>query len=124
MGSRRWRGGVSVVPSGPDFPLCCSLPDLSRLAPWAGAGRELESIPAGSGWVEGDGAQQQRRLLLGSVNFGVSTQVTLERPNYAAESEHECKGDLPATVSSDTSREGAVLELILASTRHISHVHT
>lgn len=108
MGSRRWRDGVSLIPSGPDFPLCGLLLDLSRLAPWAGAGRELESIPAGSGWVEGDGAQQQRHLLLGSVNFGVLTQVTLERPNYAVESEHEYKGDLPATVSSDSSREGAV----------------
>lgn len=104
----QWGDVVSLVPSGPDFPLCCSLPDLSRLAAWAGAGRELESIPAGSGWVEGDGAQQRRRLLLGSVSFGVLTQVPLERPNYAVESEHECKGDLPATVRSDTSREGAV----------------
>lgn len=53
------------------------------MCPGCHLGWELVSILAGSGWVEGDGAQQQRCLLMGVVNFGVLSQVTQEDPPWS-----------------------------------------
>lgn len=75
-------GGVEMrlplVPSGPDFtPWSTSASPLQIWPDW-----ELVSILAGSGCVEGDGAQQQRRLLMGLVKFGLLSQVTQEDPPW------------------------------------------